>query len=219
MSTSLSHHVRPHSEFFSPPYILTNPTAGGLQKNSVALAPLLLVFLSAGLHVLAPSKKTPRLQLGLVLFFVGVVNSVNYICMCYKKVSPDINSHSALVPFKSVFETWARVVTCAIAAGPSAILLFFISEILYYGLVWLCCGSENLGAFQSFHNRLHKHLRKMGHGVVETTTDGMANIHDWVLLCFSVSEEESDNQASLPPPYWVSPLLFHCAPFHGLTLF
>jgi hypothetical protein len=122
-----------------------------------------------------------------------------------------------------MFETWA--VTGAIVAGPSAILLFLISELLYYGLVWLCCGWENLGPYQTFHDRLHKHLRKMGHGVVETATDGMANMHDLVLLCFSGSEDARDesgridNQASLPPPYWVSPLLFHCAPFCGLTLF
>jgi hypothetical protein len=110
-------------------------------------------------------------------------------------------------------------------------VVFVISELVYYGLIWLLCGSENIGTYQIFHDKLHKHFRKTGSGAVETIKDGLANglanVYDWALLCFSTLQPEDapeeshqiNDQASLPPPYRVSPLLSRCVPFHDLTLF
>jgi hypothetical protein len=75
------------------PYIFTNPTAGGLRRVLVALTPILLVPLSIVLHVLASWENNPHLQLGLIAFFVGVLNSIKYLGygMSYTKViSPNI---------------------------------------------------------------------------------------------------------------------------------
>ena len=141
------------------------------------------------------------------------------------------NSHLALVPFKAWFETWTSTILGTVVAPPFAIAAFVVSELLYYGLVWVFYGWHHLGTYKDFHDRLHTHFRKMGHGAVETTkdgiTNGLANVYNLVSLCFSTSQVEDaredpdriDNQARLPPPYWVSlsPLLFHSVPFHGLT--
>ena len=141
----------------------------------------------------------------------------------------------ALVPFNAWFETWTSTILGAVAAPPFAIAAFVILELLYYALVWVFYGWHHLGTYKMFHDKLHTHYRKMGRGAVETTKgglanvnetfkDGLANVYDLISLCFSQSQasearEEPDNQGSLPPPYWVSPLLYHCVPFHGLTLF
>ena len=77
------------------PYISTNPTAGGLRRVLVALAPLLLVPLSVVLHVLASWENNPHLQLGLIAFFVGVLNSIKYLGYgtSYNKVIPHNITH------------------------------------------------------------------------------------------------------------------------------
>ena len=133
------------------------------------------------------------------------------------------NSHLALVPFNAWFETWTSTILGAVAAPPFAIAAFVILELLYYALVWVFYSWHHLGTYKMFHDKLHTHYRKMGRGAVETTKDGLANVYDLISLCFSQSpaseaREEPDNQASLPPPYWVR-ILFHCVPLHGLTLF
>ena len=130
------------------------------------------------------------------------------------------------------FGTWSLTI---LGVPPSTMVVFVVLELVYFGLIWLFHGLENISTYQIFHDKLHKHFCKTGSGAVETTKDGLANglanalanVYDWALLCFSTLQPEDapegshqiNDQASLPPPYWVSPLLSRCVLFHDLTLF
>ena len=99
-----------------------------------------------------------------------------------------------------------------IGAGPTA---FLLSETIYLMVIGFCC--HDIDSYQTFRNKLYECLGDIAHDV----TSGTMAI---VRLCFWDSNLEgnrdsesggrqTENQASLPPPYWVSPLLFHCVLF------
>jgi hypothetical protein len=195
--------------------------AGILVDLLIIAAPLLVMFLSALTQELVSSSN--HLKYWLFLVFVSVVNAANYLHMCHKMiVSPDINSHvSSPVPFKAVFETLA--IFSIIGAGPTGIMLFLASEAVYFRIIRVCC--QDIGSYGTFWSKLYQHIGDIGDHVADSAS-GIAVI---VRVCFWDSESNCDseesgghrtaNQASLPPPYWVSPLLFDHVLFHGSLYF
>jgi hypothetical protein len=139
-------------------------------------------------------------------------------------VPHDINSHmSSLVPFKAVFET--SPIFTVIGAGPTTFLVFLVSESIYFRIIGICC--HDISNYQTFQTALYQQMGNIGnnlnnisHNVSESASNTMAIAR----ICFwdpgtigdsaASSVHRTDNQASLPPPYWVSPLFFDCALSH-----
>ena len=91
-----------------------------------------------------------------------------------------------------------------IGAGPVA---FLLSETIYFMIIGNSC--HDIDSYLTFRNELYASLGNIGHDVTAIAR-----------LCFWDSDlegnrdpesggQQTENQASLPPPYRVSPLLFH----------